>query len=179
MAAMRKALYILGQLGDADVEWLIATGDRRLLEIDEVLIRQGCPADALSIVLDGSLLVDVSGREVARLGVGEITGEMSFVDASPPSATVRAAQPSRVLCIPTARLAQHLTEDTAFAARFYRAIATLLSGRMRELYAQLGLAPADENGAASLGAEIDAGVLDSVHLAGARFDLILRRLAGG
>ena len=111
---------------------------------------------------------------MAQLGAGEIIGEMSFVDASPPSATVVAARPSLVLCVPRDVLAERLGQQTDFAARFYRAIATLLSGRLRGLYSRLGFAGAGPAGEP----EIDAAVLDNVHLAGARFDLILQRLAG-
>jgi CRP-like cAMP-binding protein len=175
---MRKALYILGQLLDADIEWLISGASRLPLGPGETLIRQGETADALSIVLEGSLVVVVGGQKIARLGVGEIVGEMSFVDADPPSATVRAARPSLVLRVPSAALERHLAEDAGFAARFYRAIATVLSGRLRELNARATAAPASSRDELDAGGDVDAAVLATVHLAGARFDLILKRLAG-
>jgi CRP/FNR family cyclic AMP-dependent transcriptional regulator len=169
---MRKALYILGQLSDADIEWLIGVGSRRVLGDGDILISEGQAADALSIVLDGSLVVDVGGTVIAELGVGEIVGEMSFVDATPPSATVRASPTCLVLCVPRAVLSRHLEEDLGFAVRFYRALAMVLSGRVREVDARLAGTNAGE-----LGAEIDMAVLDTVHLAGARFDHILQKLA--
>ena len=60
------------------------------------LIEQGVPVDSVFILLDGRLAVWLRPRhgperEIARLNAGEIVGEMSFVDARPPSATVRAA----------------------------------------------------------------------------------------
>jgi CRP/FNR family transcriptional regulator, cyclic AMP receptor protein len=36
------------------------------------------------------LVTAQAAGEIARLGVGEIVGEMSFVDSAPPSATVTA-----------------------------------------------------------------------------------------
>ena len=175
---MRKALYILGQLTDSDVEWLIAAGTRRTLPSGEVLIEQGRAADALSIVLDGTLAIEVDGHQVTRSGTGEILGEMSFVDGSPPSATVRATEPSLVLSVPTTAVAEHLRADTAFAARFYRAIAMVLSARLRELL-QPEATAADRQDFPGLGAEIDEAVLDNVHLAGARTQHILHRMTGG
>ena len=48
------------------------------------LVEQGVPVDALIFVLDGEVSVTVKGiGEVARLGVGEILGEMPFVDRKP------------------------------------------------------------------------------------------------
>ena len=165
---MRKALYILGQLTDGDVEWLLAAGARRVLDPGDVLIEQGQPADALSIVLEGGLAVEVDGRRVANRGTGEFLGEMSFVDGSPPSATVRATERSLVLAIPQVAVADHLRADTAFAARFYRAIAMVLSARVRELLDRSGAGASDRADFPGLGAEIDDAVLDNVHLAGAR-----------
>lgn len=174
---MRKALYILGQLTDGDVEWLLATGARRTLEPGDVLIEQGRPADALSIVLEGGLAIEVDGRKVADRGTGEFLGEMSFVDGSPPSATVRATERSLVLAVPKAAVADHLGADTAFAARFYRAIAMVLSARLRELLSQSGDGGPARADFPGLGAEIDDAVLDNVHLAGARTQHLLHQVA--
>ena len=103
---------------------------------------------------------------------------MSFVDADPPSATVRAVRPSLVLCVPRSALAQHLDEDAGFAVRFYRALAAVLSGRLREANSRLGHGPTAADDDLDFGPTVDAAVLETVHLAGARFDHILKRLAG-
>ena len=94
---MKKALYMLAAFSDRDFDWLLNAGRRKTVPIESVLIKQGESADALYLVLDGTLLVtansdgQTTSEEIARLGPGEIVGEMSFVDARPPSATVRAA----------------------------------------------------------------------------------------
>ena len=81
---MRKVLYILGQLDDADVEWMAEIGHRERIADGQVLIRQGQKIDAVYIVLQGEMTVSVAGRgRIARLGSGEIVGEISFVDAPP------------------------------------------------------------------------------------------------
>ena len=85
-------------------------------------------------MLEGQLSV-VQGtpeREIARIGAGEIVGEMSFVDARPPSATVRAATDVVVYAISKQLLQWHLEHNVAFAARFYKAVATFLSDRVRQ-----------------------------------------------
>jgi CRP-like cAMP-binding protein len=106
-----------------------------------------------------------------------MVGEMSFIDARPPSATVTAAQDSAVLAIPRPQLVAKLDQDTAFAARFYRALATFLSDRLRGTVSRLGYSegqPLQED--VEYADELDDNVLDNVHLAGARFERIVKRL---
>jgi CRP-like cAMP-binding protein len=178
ITTVRKALYILGFLDDADIEWMIAVGARRALTTGTTLIQQGQTADALSIVLEGVLTVEVNGEKLADLGAGEIVGEMSLVDADPPSATVRAARPTLVLCVSRAALTQRLNEEGAFGMRFYRALAAVLSGRLREANARLShQATTHQDDDLNFGPKLDGNVLDTIHLAGARFDHMLKRLS--
>ena len=173
---MRKALFILGQLNDADVEWLARRGERRRLADREVIVEEGRPVDSLFITLGGELRVTLrNGQEVARLGVGEVVGEIAFVDFSPPSATVAAAGDGVVLALPKAALQQRLADDVAFAARFYRAMAFFLADRLRATNRRLGDGPGARPPADADG-ELDPGVLDSFADAGARFARLLRRL---
>jgi CRP/FNR family transcriptional regulator, cyclic AMP receptor protein len=177
---MRKALFFLGILNDADVEWMIAAGAKQQLNPGEVLIREGKPATSVFLVLEGvlSVVAQAAGnREVARLRSGEIVGEMSFVDSRPPSATVQAVEPSSVLAIPRRDLEARLMQDAPFAARFYRALAVFLSDRLRSTVGLLGYGAGQTlEDQASYADEIDTAVLDNVSLAGARFDILQRRL---
>lgn len=170
---MRKVLYILTRLSDEDVDWFSAVGKRSRLAAGTELIRQGEPIDALTFVLDGLLAVTVKGvGEVARLGSGEILGEMSLVDEAPPSATVTVVEPAVVLSIDRATLEAKTQGDPHFAARLYRAIAMYLSVRMRSTVQRLGYGsnrPATQE-------EIDMELLEKIHLAGARFDRILKKM---
>ncbi len=172
---MRKVLYIFGQLSDSDVDWLASQGKRSRLPRGTVLIREGVPVDALYIVLEGEVVVvsDRTSREIARLGAGEIVGEMSFIDARPPSATVRALTDVVVYKVSKQRLQQGLDENVAFAARFYRAVATFLSDRVRTATATQEGIDADAVD------ELDDAVLDNVDRAGARFSDLSRRLLDG
>lgn len=179
---MRKVLYILGQLSDEDIEWMLSAGASFRIPKGAVLIREGQTNRELYIVLDGSLSISTKanqGKEIARLGTGEIIGEISFVDSRPPSATVVAAHDSLIFKLNRTRLSEHLETDTAFAARFYRALAVFLANRLRTTTSQLGYNAAqtfDED--VEYEGELDLNVLDNVHLAGARFDRMLKRLAG-
>jgi CRP/FNR family transcriptional regulator, cyclic AMP receptor protein len=176
---MRKVLFLFGQLNDDDVEWMLGAGRKRYVPRGTVLIRQGVPVDALFILLEGRLavLLGRQEREIARLNAGEIVGEMSFVDARPPSATVKALEESTVFVIGRPALNAKLAEDSGFAARFYRALAIYLSTTVRERHRALGygsdLAPEEEPEDPD---ELDITVLDVIYLAGERFDRMVRRL---
>jgi CRP/FNR family cyclic AMP-dependent transcriptional regulator len=177
---MRKALYILGELNDHDVEWIIENGHRENFSTGSILIEKDRPIDALYIMLEGEVVVvlEAKGVEIVRLGAGEIIGEISFVDERPPSATVKAASSGSVLIIPRSALRAKLLEDEGFASRFYRALAIFLAHRLRRtsLFGYAGAHALQEGEADS--DELGEEVLDNVYLAGARFQTILERASG-
>jgi CRP/FNR family transcriptional regulator, cyclic AMP receptor protein len=165
---MKKVLFILSELIDADIDWIVAIGTRQSILPDTVLIQEGQPVNTLYILLEGELSVStgaLGGREIARLGQGEIVGEMSFVDSRPPSATVKAAQASQVFAIPQTDLAEKLDRDVGFASRFYRAMAMFLSNRLRSTVHQLGDA-----------GETSSETSDPNQIAQARLAMLLKRL---
>jgi CRP/FNR family transcriptional regulator, cyclic AMP receptor protein len=180
---MRKVLFLLGQLTDEDVEWIGRIGQRVRVPAGETLIREGEHHPLLYILLSGRAEVAVAGvGKVASMEVGDVFGEMSFVDAMPPSATVRAETPSVVLAVDKALLTRHIAEDPTFGCRFYRALAIFLSDRLRA--ATHRPQRAAENGRLSLHdnqpleGELDGNVLDAVSQAGARFDRLMLKLLG-
>jgi CRP/FNR family transcriptional regulator, cyclic AMP receptor protein len=173
---MRKVLYLMGILNDTDVEWLAKTGKTRFMTPGTVLIREGNPVEDVFIILDGklSVLVKTMGdREVAGLLAGEIVGEISFVDLRPPSASVVATEDSHVLAVPRAVLSAKLHADDAFAARFYRAVATLLADRLRKTTSYLGYGKSTE---AMDPDELDESLIENASLGATRFDRLLKQL---
>lgn len=178
---MKKVLFILGELSDDDIDWLVGTGSREEISAGTVLIREGQAVNALYVLLDGTLGVSTAalgGKEIAKLSSGDVVGEMSFIDDNPPSATVQALDEALVLSIPRAELAQKLYQDVGFGSRFYRALAILLSNRLRGTVQQLGYNrdKSQDEGAAN---GLEAKVSDNVAIAEARFDWLLRRLRSG
>jgi CRP/FNR family transcriptional regulator, cyclic AMP receptor protein len=175
---LRKVLYILGQLSDADVDWMARTGKRIKHVRGTQLIKFGVRLDQVFLVLDGELSIQTNkGFELAKVRSGEILGEMSLVDSRPPSASVVVVQDAFVLTLEKSAIQEKLDTDLGFASRFYRSIAIFLSERMRSTVGRMGYGdeadedPADED-------ELDANVLDNVHLAGARFERLLQKLMG-
>lgn len=175
---MKKALYMLAEFSDRDFDWLLTAGKRKELSAEKTLIYEGEPTDALYLVLSGTLAVyvDAMGKEeVARLSVGEIIGEMSFIDARPPSATVKALEDSLLWTIPRTKLAAKLLQDVEFACHFYHAIAVFLSDRLRNTVSRLGY---DNQALADDETNINPQVIDNLDLAKARLAWLLNRLRG-
>jgi len=180
---MRKVLYILGELSDTDVEWMIDAGKHSRCSEGTVLVHEGDTIEALYILLEGQLAVSAkaqsSERDLGRMGMGAMVGEVSFVDNRPTTATVKASSDALLLSIPRAVLRRKLESDAGFAARFYRAVAMSLAYHLRDMVALLTMSP-DGNPTPEHEREEDKlglEVLDTVYLAGQRFDRILRRLA--
>jgi CRP/FNR family cyclic AMP-dependent transcriptional regulator len=100
-------------------------------------------------------------------------GEISFVDARLPSASVVPLEDSHVFAVPKDLLLEKLETDSGFSSRFYRALAVFLADRLRTTTAHLGYGtwPADAKTD-----EIDDAALDDISLAARRFDEMLHRL---
>jgi CRP/FNR family transcriptional regulator, cyclic AMP receptor protein len=175
--AVRKVLFIFSVLSDSDVEWLATTGERMHLDPGNVLIPVGARVENLYFVLDGRLVVKTkAGDPIAFLESGEIIGEMSLVDPAPTTVSVEVASESTVLRLSDATVREKLETDLGFASRFYRALCVFMADRMRQTTQRFGYGKASDDKNAK--DELNDDLLDNVHLAGARFDRMLRRLAG-
>ncbi len=91
--------------------------ERRTLEPDETLVEQGAPGDELYLVLDGVLVVDIEGEEVAEIGPGAIVGEKALLEGGTRTATIRARTRSRVAVIPGELIDRQKLEGLAATRR--------------------------------------------------------------
>jgi len=174
---MRKVLLIFSELTDGDVEWLSKSGERIHVDAGATLVPLGARVDNIWFVLDGAFSVHTAaGTQLAVMGSGEIVGEMSLVDPAPTAVSVRVASDATLLRISDAMVREKLAGDPAFAARFYRALCVFLASRLRSTTRRMGYGDGAEDEDAK--DELTDDLLDNVHLAGARFDRMLKRLAG-
>ena len=174
---MRKVLLIFSELTDGDVDWLSKAGERVAIAAGEVLVPLGARLDSIWFVLDGAVTVHTAdGKALAQMGSGEIVGEMSLVDPAPTAVSVRVSSDATFLCISDDKVRAKTASDPAFAARFYRALCVFLASRLRSTTRRMGYGTNDEDEHAK--DELTDDLLDNVHLAGARFDRMLKRLAG-
>lgn len=197
---------IFGELSDSDVDWMLGVGRLEEISAETVLIRNGEQIENLYIILQGGIAVFVKEqqsnrllslftalesneqtdnsleREIMRLYRGEILGEAITLDNPMSTYTLRALENSILLRIPEQQMLIKLQQDIGTAARFYRVVAMLLSGRWQGLISRLGYGRTRYQIGQSLelGAEyedeIDLDIMDNLTLGGARFDWMLKRL---
>lgn len=172
---MKRVLFVLGQLSDNDIEWMIENGSKRSLKQGEYLVKQYEEIKSIHIVLSGSFKIfneENASLNIAQIGSGEIVGEMSFLDDHPPSVSVAATESSTVYSISLDRVKRYMEVNTIFAARFYYSIALFLSDRLRKTTSRLGYGAPDDDID-----EINMNVLSHIGQAGARFNRILTKFA--
>jgi CRP/FNR family cyclic AMP-dependent transcriptional regulator len=174
---MKRVLFVLGQLSDNDIEWMIDNGKKQTINEGEFLVKQGESIVNIFIVLAGGFRIFNAQNpdyNIAQIGSGEIVGEMSFLDERPPSVSVMATQTSSVYSISLERMKQFMEVDTSFAARFYYSIGLFLSDRLRKTTGRLGYGSLEENEDMD---EINLNVLSQVGQAGSRFSRMLNKFA--
>lgn len=128
---MTSLIFLLNELDNEDLDWIISKGVKKDIAEGETIIYQGEPINHLFIVLEGQYQVLSDNREIALVKPGEVLGEISFVDPRPPIATVRARTKGCVLCVSKVELNFKLFRNTGFASRFYRGISVCLAERLK------------------------------------------------
>src|SRR5437870_10687394 len=168
---MRKVLYLLSELNEESLDWLVGAGTREWFTPGQVLVEEGKHIDVLYITLQGRFSVSTKGRSVAELRVGEVIGELSFLDSRPPVATVVALEKSAVLSIPRSRLHSKLETDPVFACSFYRALGVMLAHRLRDTTLHLAYGPVER----SADSDTEEAGESNLNLAAARFESMIRK----
>ena len=196
---------LFGELKDSDVDWMLHQGVLQEFPPDEIIVQVGRPVENLYIILQGSISLAVSeqkknqlssifafleegeeqgelSREIAKLTPGEIVGEVAAFDSYLANVTLTTLEKSLLLTIPRPKLLIKLQQDPGMAARFYRVVAIILSGRIQGMISRLGFGKGSYQFGQALSTdreyedEIDLSVMDNIALGGARFDWMLRRL---
>ncbi len=139
--AFLKELDLFEDMSLDDLRALASVAEARSYQPGEVLIEQGAPSEAFFVLTEGTVEVKrVDGSTETRfatLPAGAHVGEMSLIDEAPTSARVVAAEPTRALALPTERFKELLGSRPALALKFYQAMATTLSRRLRATNAKI------------------------------------------
>jgi CRP/FNR family transcriptional regulator, cyclic AMP receptor protein len=80
-----------------EIEFLASRTDEVSVPAHETLIKQGSPADAFYLLLEGEASVQVNGRDRPGLRGGDFFGEISMLDRGPATATVVTTTPARLM----------------------------------------------------------------------------------
>jgi signal transduction histidine kinase len=134
-------------LSEEDLERLCDMAKTENLAAGTVLMKEGTQGDALYVILDGTFEITKRshGRDlwIATRGPGEMLGEISLLERTPRSATVRAATDCRLLKINREDFQQLLTKSSTAAMAMLRTVTARLRNtelmlRQSEKMAALG-----------------------------------------
>lgn len=123
-------LPLLRDLPVPELERIARVATRRTVPAGDVVMEEGTAGDGLYIVVAGEL--EVSRREgdaevvLAIQGPGAFLGEMSLLERTPRSATVRAVRPSELLIIPVPGFHDLLANSPAAGLTLLRTFASRL-----------------------------------------------------
>jgi CRP-like cAMP-binding protein len=100
------------------------------------LIREREQDSTLFTVEDGRLEIVIypegQAKTIATVGPGDVLGEVSFIDDSPRSVSVRAAEDTTVFAWEKEALTQTLQQSPELLAKFALAMSELLVERLRD-----------------------------------------------
>ncbi len=137
---MNNWATLIGSMSAEQGRRLLAIGTEKNLEAGLVLLEEARPVQAMYFIVDGLFHVRTAqlGEEpVAVLGSGEVIGEMSFLDPHEASASVVAAEDSRVLVLPHHKIRDFLDTEPRLATEFYRRLGILEVRRLRRTMGHL------------------------------------------
>jgi len=127
-------------LSDADLAVVVRAGRHLNLPSDWSLIGEQTPGDKAYLLLDGEVSVRKGGVEVARLGPGDVIGEIAIVNHKLRSASVVSLTPLEVIHFTRESLEELLVSVPAFAEALRGTVADRL-GSARESAQELGQEP--------------------------------------
>jgi CRP/FNR family cyclic AMP-dependent transcriptional regulator len=114
----------------------------RDLKDEEVLVEEGATDDQLYVVVSGALAVAKQvqpGGKWVNLQVltkGDLAGELAFMGEDPRYAALRAAGPTRVLCLKRDKLESLLGREPVIVYRVMRAIFRVVHGILHRMALQ-------------------------------------------
>ncbi len=116
-------------------DWALVIDKASRVQFKEgaILIQKGKRTDGVYLLLKGSARVIIPSQASRTLGLGEICGEMSFLEDSAASASVIAEGDVETYHLDRATLQSLFELYPHLGSRFYHSLATNLSHRLREL----------------------------------------------
>ncbi len=125
--ALLRAHPVFRPLADATLEQVARALEPETAAEGALVIRQGDAGDRVYLVASGELAVDVDGRPGARLGRGDVFGEIALLRDVPRTATVRAVSGAGLLTLGRDEFLAAVTGHPTSAAEADLVVATRLA----------------------------------------------------
>lgn len=132
-----KRFYLFENCSPEECAALLRLSESRQFRQGETLFQTGDPAKSCFAIEHGSVKLWRAGRKASDdasvVGAGSIVGELGFLDRGKRQAEALALEPTVAIAIPYDALEELSRQRADFAPRFYRALASYLWHRVRQL----------------------------------------------
>jgi CRP/FNR family transcriptional regulator, cyclic AMP receptor protein len=105
---------------------LLSLGRTETVDAGHTLFVEGAPSSNMYVVLSGTAAVKKSGRRIARVGPGDVVGELSVILGGPRTATVQAETPIEWLVLDQASLRAAIDEVPGLGWHLLQSVAARL-----------------------------------------------------
>ena len=105
---------------------LLSLGRTETVDAGHTLFVEGAPSSNLYVVLTGAAVVKKNGRRIARVGPGDVVGEISVILGGPRTATVQAETPIEWLVLDQASLRAAIDEVPGLGWHLLQSVAARL-----------------------------------------------------
>ena len=106
--------------------------DFQALPAGTTVFSRGAAGDAMYVILEGEVELEVGGRKVAKLGPGEIFGEMALIDNAPRIATATTASACKLVPVSQKRFLFMVQQTPHFSLQIMR----IMAERLRNMVVQ-------------------------------------------
>ncbi|MEE9274270.1 MAG: cyclic nucleotide-binding domain-containing protein [bacterium] len=96
---LQKNYSFFSDLEESEVGQFLRLCKREKFEKGKTIFQQGESGEAFFLIVSGEISIIVGEKEVARIGQGQLLGEMAMLDSSPRSATAQADEDTIVFSI--------------------------------------------------------------------------------
>ena len=96
------------------------------VDAGHTLFIEGAPSSNLYVILTGSAVVRRNGRRIARVGPGDVVGELSVILGGPRTATVEADTPIEWLVLDRTSLREAIDEVPGLGWKVLQSVAARL-----------------------------------------------------
>ena len=108
--AQLSKVALFANCSKRDLSRLLSRVRTESVDAGHTLFVEGAPSSNLYVILSGSAVVRKNGRRIARLGPGDVGGELSVILGGPRTATVEADTPIEWLVLDRASLREAIDE---------------------------------------------------------------------
>jgi bacteriocin-type transport-associated protein len=172
---IRKILIVFSILNEVDIEWMSVNGSRLSKAAGSKVLAEGQSVPGMIIILagDADVLIESNGgpKLVGSSRRGEFVGEMTFLGISDKAtASVVSRTDIELLEINKELLRLEFAKNFGFSYRFYKALAVLLSQRLRDQLRSKGMASLAFDAEDSDEDSMSIEQMSAVSIAGQRFE---------